>query len=77
MLAIYHRLPEAALLSLNGFGLVVTSLRADRQALAGALYARLRSAYDTPAILRETTRWIPADIVQQTIEALEAAIAGD
>ena len=71
VLAIYARLPELALLSLNGFGLIVTSLRHGRRALALALYGRLRAGYDTATILRQITRWVPAEIVQQTIDALE------
>ncbi len=75
VLAIYAQLPEKTLMSLNGFGLIVTSLRAGRNDLAQALYARLRSAYDTPAILSSLSREVPAEIVQQTIDALEPTLA--
>ena len=71
VLAIYTRLPESALLSLNGFGLIVTCLRHDRRPLAQALYGRIRGGYDTATILRQITHWVPAEIVQQTIDALE------
>jgi hypothetical protein len=74
VLAIYAMLPPSALLSLNGFGLIVTSLRAERKDLAQALYARLRSSHDTDTILRRLTREVPADIVQGTIDALEQSI---
>ena len=76
VLAIYDRLPETALMSLNGFGLIVTSLRADRRELAQALYARLRSTADPEAILHRLAREVPAEIVQGTIDALEGGIAG-
>ncbi len=76
MLAIYARLPETALMSLNGFGLIVTSLRAERRELAQALYRRLRSTADTAAILARLTREVPAEIVRQTIDALEPGLAG-
>jgi hypothetical protein len=76
VLAIYDRLPETALMSLNGFGLIVMSLRADRRELAQALYARLRSTADPEAILRRLAREVPAEIVQGTIDALEGGIAG-
>ncbi len=75
VLAVYARLPPSALMSLNGFGLIVTSLRAERRALAEALYARLRSAHDIAAILARLTREVPAEIVQQTIDALEPGLA--
>ena len=71
VLAIYARLPETALMSLNGFGLIVTSLRAGRDDLARALYARLRGVADTDAILRRLSREVPAEIVRATIDALE------
>lgn len=71
VLAIYGRLPATVLLSLNGFGLIVTSLRAERRELAQALYARLRSTADTGAILSRLTRDVPAEIIQQTIDVLE------
>lgn len=71
VLAIYDRLPVAALLSLNGFGLIVTSLRAGRNDLAQALYRRLRGTYEPAAILCEITRQVPAEIVNNTIETLE------
>ncbi len=75
VLAIYARLPEKVLLSLNGFGLIVTSLRAGRRELAEALYARLRSTADPAAIVAALSRQVPAEIVQETIAALEPGMA--
>ena len=77
VLAIYHRLPESALMSLNGFGLIVTSLRAERHDLALALYRRLRGTADPAAILRALSREVPAEIVRQTIDALEPRVGSD
>jgi hypothetical protein len=75
VLAIYGKLPETALLSLNGFGLIAMSVRADRRVLAQALYARLRSAHDTAAILARLSREVPAEIIRNTIEQLEPGLA--
>ena len=75
VLALYERLPPSALLSLNGFGLIVTSLRAERRDLAQSLYARLRSAADTGTILAALARDVPAEIMRATIDALEPGIA--
>ena len=80
VLAIYHRLPESALMSLNGFGLIVTSLRAERHDLALALYRRLRGTADPAAILRALSREVPAEIVRQTIarwNRVSGATSGD
>ena len=76
ILAIYGRLPASALMSLNGFGLIVTSLRADRRELAQALYARLRSTTDMAAILGALSRDVPVEIIRETIDALEPGLAG-
>ena len=75
VLAIYARLPEETLMSLNGFGLIVVSLRAGRQDLAQALYARLRSAADPGTILGRLSRQVPAAIIESTIAALEPGIS--
>ncbi len=77
VLAIYGKLPEKALLSLNGFGLIVNCLRADRRALAEALYRRLRSVHDTAAIMRALSREAPAALVRETIDTLEPGMAGE
>ncbi len=77
VLAIYDRLPDTALLSLNGFGLIVTSLRAGRTELAQALYRRLRAAADTGAIVAALAGTVPAEIVRETIDALEPGLAAN
>ena len=77
IVAICKSLPPAVLLSFNSFGLMLASLQHDRVALAGALYALMRTGRSMEEILAIVAKWLPVGNVRPMIERLEEVYASD